>query len=223
MMSGTNNSQVRMSRVALLGVVLIACGIAACNKDQNQRDYCDATGCYHCANGSCYPVPGQPTVTGPGTATACDNDSACGAGQVCNLGTCQAACSGDSDCKSGDVCISGRCRPSTSTQCGVSGALCTGDAQCGSGRTCVGNACAASCQADATKCVPGQVCQNGACVEDPHPAMAQCVFDYDCSKGQGFRCINAYCLPQCSDNTACTGGAACIKGVCRADRRATAG
>src|SRR5207253_1906039 len=111
------------------------------------------------------------------------------------------------------------CRPTGSAQCGVVGALCTEAAQCGAGRTCVDKACGRLC-AD-NKCALGQVCQGGACIEDPAPKVAQCQFDFDCDAGKGaFRCVNAYCLSKCSDAGAqCGEDAACVKGLCRADRR----
>lgn len=205
---------------ALLGILLFVAGMTACNKEDEKRRYCDQSGCFECVGERCYPVPGDPTLPGQGQVSTCDNDSSCGAGRVCNLGRCEAACAEDANCKSGNTCIAGRCRPTGSASCGVVGALCTEDSQCGEGRGCVARACAARCDGGQAKCALGQVCLNGACVEDPAPVMAQCVFDADCGQGKGgFRCVNAYCLPACADAKACGEGAACVKGLCRADRR----
>lgn len=211
-----NNIPAMLGSFLALGLVLT--GLAGCNKDDQERRYCDQTGCYACVGDRCYPVPGDPTRPDPGTVTTCDNDSACGAGRVCNLGRCETACTDDANCKSGNACIAGRCRPSDAAKCGVTGALCVEDSTCGSGRSCVGRACAAACKDGG--CALGQVCLNSACVDDPKPAVAQCVYDVECGGAQGgFRCINAYCMPSCTDAKSCTGGASCVKGVCRADKR----
>ncbi|MCS6915632.1 MAG: hypothetical protein RMK29_00010 [Myxococcales bacterium] len=204
---------------AVLGLLLLAAGPSGCNKEEQERRYCDSLGCYACVGDRCYPVPGDPVRPDPSQVMTCDNDSACGTGRVCNLGRCEAACTDHSSCRSGNVCISGRCRPADSAQCGVVGALCTDASQCGAGRTCVDRACAKLCPDQ--KCPLGQVCKDGACVEDPSPQVAQCTYDHDCDAGTGaFRCVNAYCLPRCTTNETCTNGASCIKGLCRADRRA---
>lgn len=199
--------------------------LAGCdqNNASNERRYCDQTGCYACQDNNCYPVPGDPAkpTPPPGSNGSCDNDAACGAGNLCNLGHCQPQCSSDTACASGESCISGRCRPMGAPQCGIAGALCTADAQCGPSRTCVASACATSCTNNAKACALGQVCQAGACIEDPSPASPQCQYDLDCAGGKGgFRCVNAYCLPTCSDSAQCQGGAACVKGLCRANRQA---
>lgn len=192
---------------------------SACDKDNDQqvtRRYCDSGGCFECVSDRCYPVPGDPAKpdTPAATPTTCDNDAACGAAKVCNLGRCEASCVDNTSCASGTECVAGRCRPAGSPQCGVAGALCSADAQCGTGRTCVDRACATACPD--SKCATGQVCKTGACVEDPSPASPQCVFDVEC--GGGFRCVNAYCLPSCSDSKQCSGGASCVKGLCRGNR-----
>lgn len=202
---------------ALVGMLL---AIGACHDDKNQteRRYCDNSGCYTCVGDKCYPVPGNPAKMPPGGVSACADDSACGSGQVCNLGRCETACQQDSNCLTGDACIAGRCRPAGAVMCGVAGAFCTADAQCGTNRRCAGGGCAALCPDG--KCAAGQVCQGGACIEDPAPKMAQCLFDIDCGGDQGaFRCINAYCLKSCKDSTECDSGTACLKGTCRVDRR----
>jgi hypothetical protein len=195
--------------------------LSACDKGNDQtivRRYCDQSGCYACTNdNSCYPVPGDPAKPDPAAVTTCDNDAACGAGRLCNLGRCETACSDNSACASGMACISGRCRPSDSAACGVTNARCTADSQCGSTQRCVNRVCATSCPDG--KCALGQICQAGACIEDPKPTTAQCTFDTDCGGGKGgFRCINAYCLATCTDNNACAAGATCLKGVCRGSR-----
>jgi len=207
----------------LLGALFFAFSLTACNNDQQQRQYCDQTGCYACMGNQCYPIPGNPSMPAPNQANACNNDSDCPSGQVCNLGTCQAGCKMDSDCQSGDTCISGRCRPGGSASCGTAGAFCVADKDCGSARSCVAGACAAAC-ADTSTCALGQVCNKTACVDDPSPKTAQCLFDIDCAAGAGgFRCVNAYCLKNCAAPTDCSGGASCIKGTCRADKRPAQG
>jgi hypothetical protein len=207
------------SRLAM--PLLFAVGlISACDKgnDQAERRYCDQSGCYACTGGSCYPVPGDPAKPDPGPtgSTTCDNDAACGDGKLCNVGRCEPACKDDSSCASGLSCVTGRCRPSGATQCGLSGGVCTADAQCGASAKCVNKTCASLCPDN--KCALGQVCSAGACVEDPAPAATQCQFDLDCGGAGAFRCINAYCLPTCSDNKQCTSGATCVKGTCRGSR-----
>ncbi len=205
--------------IAFFGALVLTLGLGACNNDPKpSRQYCDQTGCYACMGDQCYPIPGNPTMPPPGQVTTCDNDSACGDGNVCNLGTCQAGCKADGDCQSGYTCISGRCRPGGSATCGVAGAYCTAGTNCGTSRSCVAGACASACT-DASKCVLGQVCSNGACIEDPAPQASQCQYNMDCGGGSGFRCINAYCLKNCAASTDCDSGAACVKGACRADRR----
>ncbi len=197
-------------------------GLPACDKnsDQPERRYCDSTGCYACNGDKCYPVAGEPSKPDPGKNAPCDNDAACGAGKLCNLGTCTPVCTDNSSCASGQACIAGRCRPGDSAQCGVAGARCTTDAQCSADQSCVNHACATRCPASGP-CALGQICQAGSCVEDPQPKTAQCVFDTDCgvnAKGSGFRCVNSYCLPTCTDSNTCTGGASCVKGLCRGSR-----
>ena len=207
-------------------VLLAALGLlSACDKnnEQTERRYCDQSGCFACTGDSCYPVPGDPAKPvdpgpGPGGVTSCDSDAVCGTGKLCNLGRCEASCREDANCSSGSSCVAGRCRPTGAAQCGVSGALCTENAQCGSGRSCVANACATACPD--SKCAAGQVCQAGACIEDPMPTAAQCTFDLDCGGAGAFRCINAYCLPTCTESKQCQGGAACVKGTCRGNRLA---
>lgn len=218
-------AQFLRSRLAIVALPFLCAALAslsACDKssDQPERRYCDQSGCYACQGSNCYPVPGEPTKPNPGNVTTCDSDAACGAGKLCNLGRCEPACSSDSSCASGLACISGRCRPSDSAQCGVAGARCTTDSQCGANQRCAGRVCATTCSDG--KCPAGQVCSAGACVEDPSPASAQCVFDTDCGGGKGgFRCINSYCKPTCTSDSACAGtGLSCVRGVCRSDHRA---
>jgi hypothetical protein len=208
---------------ALFGALLLTLSLGACNNGQQQqtRSYCDSTGCYNCIGDQCYPTSGNPTTTNPAPGTACTSDAACGSGNVCNLGLCQAGCGADTDCTSGDTCISGRCRPAGSATCGTAGAFCAAATNCGSERSCVAGSCASACAADAD-CVLGQVCSNSACVNDPSPKVAQCLFDIDCANGAGgFRCINAYCMKNCTATSDCKSGATCLQGTCRADPRPT--
>lgn len=215
---------IRVATLALgLGAVV---GLGACHKDDsNTRMYCDNTGCFQCQGDRCYPAPGDPAKPDPSVATACGDDSACGSGRVCNLGRCEASCTSDASCQSGSSCVSGRCRPTGSPTCGVAGAFCTADSQCGAAARCVSGGCAKTCTDGASGCGLGQACVNGACLDDPAPKMAQCQFDFDCHAGKGgFRCVNAACLPTCTDSKACAGtGLSCVKGVCRADRRVVSG
>ena len=209
-----------IAKALVLPLLLAVSVVAGCDNGNNQteRRYCDNSGCYGCIGDKCYPVPGDPAkpAPGPGTTT-CDTDAACGTGNLCNLGRCVPSCAADANCASGETCISGRCRPAGAPQCGIAGAQCATDAQCGSTRKCVAKACAADCTT--SSCALGQVCSAGSCVEDPAPAKAQCQFDLDCGAGKGgFRCVNAYCLPTCTANTQCTGGATCVTGICRGNR-----
>ena len=207
----------------LLPLLLAVMGVlSGCDNGNSltERRYCDNGGCYACVGDKCYPVPGDPAKPdpGPGKPTTCETDSACGTGNLCNLGRCVPACGSDASCAMGETCISGRCRPAGSQQCGIAGALCATDAQCGANRKCVGRACASDCTT-AASCALGQVCNAGSCIDDPAPTSAQCQFDADCGAGKGgFRCINAYCLPTCTDNTQCKGGASCVAHTCRANR-----
>lgn len=221
------NLRSRFSRIAkpMLPLLFAALGVlAGCDNGNGQaeRRYCDSSGCYGCVGDKCYPVPGDPAKpdpgpTKPGTPGTCDTDAACGAGNLCNLGRCEKACTTDASCAGGESCISGRCRPMGAPQCGIAGALCTADAQCGANRKCVNRACASDCTANA--CALGQVCSNGSCIEDPAPMSTECLFDVDCGGGKGgFRCVNAYCLPTCKTSVECTGGAACVSGICRGNR-----
>lgn len=207
--------------VALPLLCLALASFSACERQNNRRSqggYCGESGCYACGSeGRCYPAPTEPTQPAPALGTRCDNDAACGAGHVCNLGRCEAACKDNSSCSAGLSCISGRCRPGDSAACGVTNARCISDNQCGANQHCVNRVCASNCVAN--QCPLGQVCQSGSCIEDPAPASAQCVFDTDCGGGKGgFRCINAYCLPVCNDNSTCLNGASCLKGLCRGSR-----
>jgi hypothetical protein len=196
--------------------------LSGCDKptDQPTRRYCDQSGCYECSSSDtsrCYPVAGDPVKPDPGTVTTCDNDAACGASKVCNLGRCEASCTDDKSCASGLACVAGRCRPGDSATCGTAGARCTADTQCGANQKCVGRVCATSCPDN--KCARGQVCSAGSCIEDPSPASPQCQFDVDCNAGKGgFRCVNAYCLAACAESSSCQDGATCLKGLCRGSR-----
>lgn len=218
-MARNSSAQFIRSRLAVVALPLIMAAfasLAACDKnnDQPDRRYCDQSGCFACNGDRCYPVPGDPAKPDPGTISTCDNDAACGADKVCNLGLCTPSCKDNSSCANTEACISGRCRPSGSAQCGIVGAGCTTDSQCTSSQRCVSNRCATSCPD--SKCPTGQVCQAGSCIEDPSPKTSECVFDTDCASGKGgFRCINAYCLATCADSSSCTGGSTCLKGVCR--------
>ena len=70
-------------------------------------------------------------------------------------------------------------------------------------------------------CALGQVCKDGACIDDPAPQMAQCTFDFDCNAGKGgSRCVNAYCLPTCTEASQWWGGETWARGTCRAGKRA---
>lgn len=210
------------SGLALLAVPLLCAvlgSLSGCDKggDTTERRYCDQSGCYACRGDRCYPVPGDPAKPAPPDITTCDNDAACGADRLCNLGKCEAACKDNSACASGLSCVSGRCRPSDAASCGVARALCTDDTQCGANQKCINRACANSCAAN--KCPTGQICDKGSCIDDPSPASPQCNFDADCGAGKGgFRCINAYCLPTCAATADCATGATCFKGVCRGGR-----
>lgn len=219
-------AQLLRSRLAIAALPLFCAAfvsLSGCDKptDKPTRRYCDQSGCYECSDSStnsCYPVAGEPVKPDPGPISTCDNDAACGAAKVCNLGKCEPSCTDDKACAAGQACISGRCRPSDSATCGTSGARCTTDTQCGSSQKCVGRVCATNC-ADSSKCASGQVCSSGSCIEDPSPAMPQCTFDTDCNSAKGgFRCINAYCLAVCADSSSCQNGASCLKGVCRGTR-----
>jgi hypothetical protein len=213
------------SRLAIAALPLFCAAfvsLSGCDKptDQPTRRYCDQSGCYECSSSDtsrCYPVAGEPVKPEPGPVASCDNDAACGAAKVCNLGKCEAACTDDKSCASGLACISGRCRPSDSASCGTAGARCTGDVQCGTNARCVDRVCAANCNAG--KCPTGQICDSGSCVEDKSPTTPQCVFDNDCNAGKGgFRCVNAYCLAVCADSSTCQNGTSCLKGICRGTR-----
>lgn len=212
----------RLSSIVMPLVLGLLSALPGCDKDpaQAERRYCDQSGCYACVGENCYPVPGDATKPPDAPTTsvsACDSDAACGAGRVCDIGKCVAACTDNSACKVGNNCVAGRCRPTDAAACGLVGSLCTTDSACASGSTCVNRACATSCAVSGSKCALGQVCVSGACVEDPSPTSPQCVFDADCG-ASGFRCINAYCLSNCTDNKQCQGGAVCQKGVCRGNR-----
>lgn len=126
----------------------------------------------------------------------CLNDQTCGAGFVCEAGTCaRAACATKADCPSGQYCTS-----ATAGRC-LEYQPCTSTAECGPNTECRAFASGA--------CPPGFDCATKICQELP-----RCLVDTDCSATA--YCQDAHCQPTsaCSESVACASGLTCVAGRC---------
>lgn len=164
-----------------------------------------------------------------------DNGNLCGAGEVCDKGTCVAACNSGEfkcspplECNPAGYCVEPACK----------------DLVCNDGQVCRGGKCIGGCEG--AVCPAGQECQLGRCVE--LCAGVKCGEDQVCEKGacisactcrtcptgevcdtKSLHCVDTGCetktcaaseicvMGQCQDKCAgalCPGGAACANGVC---------
>ncbi len=128
-----------------------------------------------------------------------DEGDLCGAGSICDHGTCVHPCAQDTEFK----CVSGyTCDPSGYCK----DPRCIG-VTCGSDQVCVGGVCSGGC--DGVICPHGQTCRVGHCVE-PCAGVT-------CDGGR--ICEDGACQPACGDCRDCAVGRTCTttgakKGVC---------
>ncbi len=147
-------------------------------------------------------------------------ESPCPAGQLCDpqTGSCRAnlSCKVDSDCPEPAVCVGGYC---SSPGCYVQ--TCENQSLCRGGR-CSANPCAtatcgddAYCHPDGTcrplcNCPEGQRCGANGCEVDPCAGI-------ECSGGEA--CLNGVCSTKCPENACrykrvCVPGPACVDDPC---------
>lgn len=146
-----------------------------------------------------------------------DCDTACGDGEVCDIGTCI----DPGDCRSNGVgCVgfsycdesSGECQPgcNDNAQCLGDNEICglgINDCVCDEGFESCDGACVdtqtdpAYCRNCETSCQPGDVCQQGVCLDpgDCRVDAASCTGFTYCDEMTG------ECLRGCADNEQCTG------------------
>jgi hypothetical protein len=176
--------------------------------------WCDSG--YTCgSNGVCE----ADAPTGGGyTASGCQSSADCGAGYICDNGTCLPqggyGCQSDSDCGYGETCDSdGNCISNPTTTSGG----CSNDNDCDPGWSCSGGQCVetgatSGCQSD-SDCSWGQHCDAGTCVY-----LSTCSQDSECASNS---CVSGYCMPDVGgtgnviaatppDTTGPGGGASCF-------------
>lgn len=195
----------RMGTVAAALSAIGAMVWSGCGSN-NERYYCDDTGCFQCDGYGCG------TVTPP-PSKSCTGAAGCPAGQVCtDQGLCQATCAATTDCAKGTVCKGGLCVAPAVTDAGTP-KECTTTTDCTGGKVCIANHCQACggtngpcpCAAN-TDCANGQQCVAGACT-DPKNI---CKYNSDCEAGK--ICENGQCVAGCTDT--CAPPATCVKGGC---------
>ena len=152
--------------LAVLAVALVVVAlVASCKNKKPKTPACagngDCQGGLVCVGGQC---------------VECDSDEACGPGQVCREGACQARpeCTSDTDCPDGKVCQGGTCQ------------ACQDDGQCGPGGKCQNGACQrpTACTTD-EQCADDEDCIDGYCQKpwqsttDTGCPLATIYFGYD--------------------------------------------
>ncbi len=126
----------------------------------------------------------------------CLNDQTCGAGFICEAGTCaRSGCVTKADCPEGQYCTS-----ATAGRC-LEFQTCDSTAECGPNTECRAFASGA--------CPPGFDCTTKMCQELP-----RCLVDTECS-GTAY-CRDSHCQPTtaCSEGTACPSGLTCVASRC---------
>ena len=170
----------------LQGVCQAPCtGAAACAPGVDPRV---AALLYVCRSGDCL--------------RQCLNDTLCGAGFLCEAGTCaRARCTTRTDCPEGQYCTS-----ATAGRC-LEYQPCDSNAACGPNSECRAFSGAA--------CPPGFDCATKLC-----QALPRCLVDTDCAAAA--YCRDSHCQPgaTCRTGLACPGGLTCVAnrcvpGVCR--------
>ena len=131
----------------------VCCTTASCPTCKS----CNVTG----SAGTCTNVPNQtadrtcvatcPSTTqtsGLCSAGVCQGSRSCGAGYLCEAGTCHTSCTTENQataCATGYVCASGTCKK-------VAGQSCTGNAECGSNVCTQGVCCNLACTGECQTC-----------------------------------------------------------------------
>ena len=161
-----------------------------------------------CASGAC--VASKTKVCSD--ANPCTK-GVCGKGGTCAFTPISAACEDGSACTAGDLCLSGACKAGKTASCD-DGLLCTVDS-CDSAKGCVYVAAkvGTTCD-DGSACTTGDACKAGKCV----PGVSACDDGKPCTKDL---CLDGGCAHKpavnapCSDGKPCTGEDRCdAKGVC---------
>ncbi|WP_394822412.1 hypothetical protein [Pendulispora albinea] len=220
------------SFVALIGSVLWA----GCSDED--RYYCDSTGCYQCSGYGCTPAPTKDGGSGPspldggssrvdagksdsGTKPGpqCRYSSECPADKSCVNGQCVPTCSETKPCSPGNKCVTGVCQPDPGQpQCRV-------DSECSNAAPkCVNGQCVPACTED-KDCPEGKYCNpDGACVPDTRPKPNCSPTDTSaCNANQ--TCLDGYCKYRCDSDAYCKRidariGWCASDGVCRTQNEA---
>jgi hypothetical protein len=220
--------------VALVLAVMAAQGCEGCD---DERYYCDETGCFWCDSYGCRPV--DP----PAPASCAHGDWECPPDRpFCTSdGYCVAFCRADEDCPSGLRCLDGVCLPPDVIErppmrpgsCAADPTVCASGEYCAPSLCCLpsgGDACCADID-----CSGGRICDAAthACVAPPEdggtipddggtPVDAgdtgpirpepQCRTNAQCSAH--YLCVDGVCKLPCTVDADCGLGCSCVAGFC---------
>ena len=154
--------------------------------------------------------------TDEGTATGCNDDTACTV-DACVAGNCShvgssGPCDDDDVCTVGDSCDGDTCLPGAATAC-TDANPCTQDG-CDAKAGCTFVNAVGACS-DGDACTAGDSCQDGACLpgsatvcDDKNPCT-----DDSCDPAKG--CVQLANAVTCSDGDDCTVADSCSSGTCK--------
>ncbi|XP_071552987.1 uncharacterized protein [Panulirus ornatus] len=206
----------------------LSCGLNSICNMVNHKQVCSCPpGFTGKADIECYRIP-----------TACQRNSDCPAGFLCNNGVCNPACTGDSACAQNEKCISGSCMLTCrlDNDCFLGHIClnnicmigCRANEDCTANQACLSNRCTNPCGASAV-CGPNAVCSvvnhraQCACpqgfIPNPSPNVAcsrkpiTCNINSDCSSG--FVCSSSTCMAICSSSSNCLDNEQCEDSICR--------
>ncbi len=143
-----------------------------------------------CQPASCDPVSGSCLAGLATDGTPCDDGNACTQGETCAVGLCTGP---TLSCNDGNPCTDDSCDPKTG---------------------CVNAANQSDCS-DGDACTGPDICGGGVCVPGSAKACddgSACTAD-GCDSGTG-SCTHSPIDGVCDDGLKCTGGDACVSGVC---------
>lgn len=133
----------------------------------------------------------------------CENDDACGFGEMCVDGACKAqSCATSAQCGIEEYCSEHTCVAGceTSDDC-MFGDVCNAEKS-----TCEPGECADT----RTDCGFGEFCSpSGDCFEASGYYCRPCEYDTDCG-ADGNYCISGYCGVECDSDTDCPSGYDCL-------------
>ncbi|MCO4761331.1 MAG: DUF4215 domain-containing protein [Myxococcales bacterium] len=167
-----------------------------CDVDPKTLVTCNASGDTTCSKSVCAPKTGKCSPQAAKDATACDADnSVCTTGDACLKGVCKPGKSVDCDDK--NVCTNDACDPTKGCKSTFNVAKCEDGDLCTTGDICASGKCAPG---KLTGCDDKSGCTKDAC----NKKTGKC--EFDATPFEGSAC-NA-------DNSVCTKGDKCTKGVC---------